>query len=216
MRTWIKSACVVLAWSILPVTLVAIGMQGSVQPAQANTRTASSTEVILTSTLSAAAAPVTAASHNTKYVVQGGNTLSGIAARFAVRGGWPALYAANRRIIGPDPNVIHAGTVLGLPHAAAPSPPVPRRVHRRQRPPTPRPSPRPSPKVHPLPSTKRAPAATGMPRWLKTMLLAMGLLILVAFLAEPVLVGRRRRRRVPAPALQLRKVEADQGLAPQL
>ena len=45
MRTWIKSACVVLAWSILPVTLVATGTQGSVRLAQANTRTASSTEV---------------------------------------------------------------------------------------------------------------------------------------------------------------------------
>jgi hypothetical protein len=33
-----------------------------------------------------------------------------------------------------------------------------------------------------------------MPQWLKLMLLAVGLLILAAFLAEPVLVMRRRRR----------------------
>ena len=251
MRTWIKSACVVLAWSILPVTLVAIGMQGSVHPAQANTRTVSSTEVILISTLSVAATPATATSHTTKYVVQDGDTLSGIAARFAVRGGWPALYAANRQVIGPDPNVIHAGsvlmlpgqvtlvrytvaagdslsgiaarfavrggwpalyaanrqvvgpdpsvihagTVLTLPHAAAPSPPPPNRVHRRQRPPTPRPSPRPSPRLHPLPPAKRASAAAGMPAWLKIMLLAVGLLILAALVAGPVLVLRRRRGR---------------------
>ena len=90
MRTWTKSACVVLAWSILLVILVAVGMKGPVHPAQANTRTAGSTEVILTSTLSVAAAPVTATSPTTRYVVQPGDTLSGIAARFAIRGGWPA------------------------------------------------------------------------------------------------------------------------------
>src|SRR5215471_15842267 len=112
MRTWTESACVVLAWSIL----VAAGMNGSAYPVQANTRTAgSTTEVILTSTLSVATSAVTATSHSTKYVVRSGDTLSGIAAEFAVRGGWPVLYAGNRRAIGPDPDVIHAGTVLVLP-----------------------------------------------------------------------------------------------------
>lgn len=33
------------------------------------------------------------------YVVQSGDTLSGIAARFNVSGGWPALYEANRRTV---------------------------------------------------------------------------------------------------------------------
>src|SRR5215470_4409184 len=120
MRTWTKSACVVLAWSILSIILVAVGMKGSVHPAQANTRTAGSTEVILTSTFSVAAAPVTATRHMTRYVVQHGDTLSGIADRFGVRGGWPALYAANRRAIGPDPNIIHTGTVLAVPGHKAP------------------------------------------------------------------------------------------------
>src|SRR5215471_8844929 len=121
MRTWIKSACVVLAWSILPIILMAVGMKGSAHQAQANTRTAgSTTEVILTSTSSAAAAPVTATRHMTRYVVQHGDTLSGIADRFGVRGGWPALYAANRRAIGPDPNIIHTGTVLAVPGHKAP------------------------------------------------------------------------------------------------
>jgi LysM repeat protein len=113
MRTWIKSACVVLAWIILPVILIAAGTKGSAHLAQANTRT-SSTENILTSTTSVVAAPVTATSHTTRYIVQDGDTLSGIATRFAVHGGWPALYAANRQVIGPDPNVVHAGTVLVL------------------------------------------------------------------------------------------------------
>src|SRR6516165_2822092 len=116
MRTWTESACVVLAWTILSIILVAVGTKGPVHPAQANTRTASSTtEVILTSALSVAASSVTATSHTTKYVVRSGDTLSGVAAEFAVRGGWPALYAANRRAIGPDPGVIHAGIVLLVP-----------------------------------------------------------------------------------------------------
>src|SRR5256884_2020368 len=164
MRTWTVSACVVLAWSILSVILVAVGMKGSVHPAQANARTAgSTTEVILTSTSSVAASPVTAASHTTKYVVRSGDTLSGIAAEFAVRGGWPALYAANRRAIGPDPDIIHAGTVLALPHPAAPAPRTPGRAHRRYHRPAPPPSPPAGPRHHRLPGTQGAPAPAGMP-----------------------------------------------------
>ncbi len=258
MRTWTESACVVLAWSILSVILVAVGMKGSVHPAQANTRTAgSTTEVILTSTLSVAASSVTATSHTMKYVVRNGDTLSGIAAEFAVRGGWPALYAANRRAIGPDPDIIHAGTVLVLPgrkapvrytvaagdtlsgiaaefavrggwpalyaanrraigsdpnaihagtvltfpHPPAPAPHTPGRAHRRYHRPAPPPSPPAGPRHHPLPVTQGAPAPAGMPQWLKTMLLAVGLLILAAFLAEPVLVVRRRRQQAAVRAL---------------
>jgi LysM repeat protein len=271
MRTWAESACVVLAWTILSIILVAACMNGSVHPAQANTRTAgSTTEVILTSALSVAASPVTAASHTTKYVVRSGDTLSGVAARFAVRGGWPALYAANRRAIGPDPDIIHAGTVLlvpgrksparytvaagdtlsgiaaefavrggwpalyaanrraigpdpGIIHAgtvltfprpAAPAPPTPGRAHRRYHRPAPPPSPPAGPRHHPLPVTPRAPANAGMPQWLKTMLLAVGLLILAAFLAEPVLLVRRRRQQAAAGALPPRTAAPEPSKAP--
>ncbi len=112
-----------LAWSILTVIIVvAVGMTGPARPVQANIRIASSTtQVTLASTLSAAAAPGPAAGPAARYVVQPGDTLSGIAARFAGRGGWPALYAANRPLIGPDPDVIRAGTVLVLPGPRAPS-----------------------------------------------------------------------------------------------
>ena len=43
------------------------------------------------------------------YVVQPGDTLSGIAAALGIPGGWPALYAANRRAVGPDPGLIQIG-----------------------------------------------------------------------------------------------------------
>ena len=242
---WTKSACVVLAWCIL--LIIAAGVAGSAGPAQANIRMASSTtEVTLASTLSVAAVFVPAAGPAARYVVQPGDTLSGIAARFAVRGGWPALYAADRRVIGPDPDVIRPGTVLVLPGQAepvryrvvagdtlagiaaglgvrggwpalyaanrsligpdpevirpgtvlavpgpaAPSPPASAPGHR----PSPVPPSGPAgSRSRSAPVPARAPAAAGMPRWLTTVLLVAGLLTGAAFLAEPVLLYRRRR-----------------------
>ena len=254
MHACLKSACAVLAWSIL-VVLVAAGMKGSVPPAQANIRVASSTaQVTLASTVSVAAAPKTVARPVSRYAVRPGDTLSGIAARFAVRGGWlalyaanrpligsdpnvirpgtvlvlpgrvvparytvvagdtlagiaaalavrggwPALYAANRRVIGPDPNMIRPGTVLTVSRPAAPSPAAPRQVPRRY--PVPPPSAPASSGHRPVPTGPAAPAAAGMPQWLKTLLLAAGLVIGAAFLAEPVLLFCRRRRQAARAA----------------
>jgi LysM repeat protein len=245
----LKSACVVLAWSILAV-LVAAGLKGSVPSAQANIRTASSTtQITLASTLSVAAAPKTAARPASRYAVRPGDTLSGIAARFAVRGGWPALYAANRPLIGSDPNTIRPGTVLVLPGRMAPvrytvaagdtlagiaavfavrggwpalyaanrrvigpDPNVirPGTVLTVRRPAAPAPSATRPGRPHPVPPppsagsghrpapTGTATPASGMPRWLKTMLLVAGLVVGAAFLAEPVLLVFRRRRRQAA------------------
>jgi LysM repeat protein len=257
----------VLAWSIL-VVLVAAGLKGSVSPAQANIRTASSTtQITLASTLSVAAAPKTVARPASRYAVRPGDTLSGIAARFAVRGGWPALYAANRpligsdpdvirpgtvlvlpgrmaparytvqagdtlagiaallavrggwlalyaanrRVIGPDPNTIRPGTVLTVRRPAAPAPPAPNPGHRLH--PVPPPSAPAGSGHRPLPSGTGAQAASGMPQWLKTMLLAAGLVVGTAFLAEPVLlVFRHRRRRASARAAAV----PEQGREPVL
>lgn len=267
MHACLKSACAVLAWSIL-VVLVAAGLKGSVSPAQANIRTASSTtQITLASTLSVAAAPKTVARPASRYAVRPGDTLSGIAARFAVRGGWPALYAANRPLIGSDPDVIRPGTVLVLPgrmaparytvqagdtlagiaarlavrggwpalyaanrraigsdpnvirpgivltvrRPAAPAPPAPNPGHRLH--PVPPPSAPAGSGHRPLPSGTGAQAASGMPQWLKTMLLAAGLVVGAAFLAEPVLlVFRHRRRRASARAAAV----PEQGREPVL
>jgi hypothetical protein len=56
-----------------------------------------------------------------------------------------------------------------------------------------------------------------MPQWLKIMLLAVGLLILAAFVVEPLVVVRRRRRqaRAEAPGRELRQVEPVQLPGPQ-
>jgi D-alanyl-D-alanine carboxypeptidase-like protein/LysM domain-containing protein len=50
-----------------------------------------------------------------KYVVRNGDTLSTIANRLHVAGGWKALYNRNQKTIGPDPDVIRAGQVLLVP-----------------------------------------------------------------------------------------------------
>jgi LysM repeat protein len=263
-RVWTKSACVVLAWSILLIIVVASGMIRS-HPTQANTRTASgTTEITVTSTLSVAAVSAAATRPAAKYVVQLGDTLSGIAARFAVRGGWPALYAANRHLIGPDPGLIHPGTVLVLPGQAAPARytvaagdtlsgiaaalglpggwPALYAANRHLVGPNPgliRPGmvlaiPRaaarstsawnPGRRLYPAPpsapagsrhrpGSERAPTA-GMPGWLKTLLLAAGLLIGAAFLVEPILAVRRRRAaaRDAGPAAARVPAQAGTGL----
>jgi LysM repeat protein len=54
------------------------------------------------------------------WTVRPGDTLSAIATALGVPGGWPALYAANRHAVGPNPNTIQPGTVLALPGAGNP------------------------------------------------------------------------------------------------
>ncbi|WP_030751327.1 transglycosylase family protein [Streptomyces griseus] len=48
------------------------------------------------------------------HTVQPGDTLGGIARRFAVKGGWQRLYEANKAVIGPDPNRLHVGMMLKI------------------------------------------------------------------------------------------------------
>jgi tetratricopeptide (TPR) repeat protein/LysM repeat protein len=134
-----------------------------------------------------------------RYRVVPGDTLAAIAAALAVRGGWPALYAANRHVIGPDPDVIHPGVVLTVPRPAAPSPAAPGPAGR----PVPPPSAPPGIGHRSLPGRTGAPAAAGMPQWLKTLLLAVGLVILAVFLAGPVLAVHRRRQQAAGRAVQL-------------
>ena len=246
---WTKSACVVLAWSILLIVVMAICRQGSPRQAQANIRIASSTQLILNSTPSVVSTSAKTTSPTRTYVVQQGDTLSGIAAQLTVRGGWPALYAANRpligpdpdiihpgtvlvlpgqegpvrytvaagdtlsgiaaalavrggwpalyaadrRVIGPDPNVIRPGTVLTVPGPAAPPTSKPAPPTSKPTPPASRPAP-PASKPQPPSLRTTAPAAAGMPQWLKIMLLAAAVVIALVFLVELMLVVRRQHQ----------------------
>jgi LysM repeat protein len=316
-RTW--SACVVLAWGILLI-LTAVGPTGPFRPAQANTRIASSTsntstkpiittQATLTSrvtsvpdprpdtgkaaaTMAAPAASSTVRTDAGTYVVQPGDTLSGIAAALGVHGGWPALFAANRLAVGPDPGLIIPGTVLTLPGPAAPAHytvaaggtlsgiaaalatpggwpalyaanrrvigpdpnaivagtvlAIPRQTPTPQSSPSPHQAPSGSPAPRPAPSTTKTPASgqpsesasarstapaqppaptvakghprpaqasqstvAGLPRWLEIVLVAAGLLIGTAFLTEPTLAIARRRRATHPGAAGARIVLAD-------
>ena len=49
------------------------------------------------------------------HVVRAGDTLSGIAMKHNVRGGWRALYRANRTLIGSNPDLILVGMHLHIP-----------------------------------------------------------------------------------------------------
>jgi LysM repeat protein len=131
------------------------------------------------------------------YTVRTGDTLSGIATEFAIPGGWPTLYAGNRQVIGPDPNVIRPGTVLTLARPATPTRPSSRPAHHRQAKPAP-PAMRTAPSHHAPQTRTSAPATAGMPGWLRIMLLAAGLLIGTAFLGELILAIARRRRQASA------------------
>lgn len=51
----------------------------------------------------------------TSYVVQQGDTLSSIARKFSVPGGWDAIYRINQNVIGPNPDHLLPGTRLELP-----------------------------------------------------------------------------------------------------
>ncbi len=58
--------------------------------------------------------PIRATAARVHTVVRG-ETLFSIAAGAHVKGGWPALYKANRAVIGHDPDLIHPGQRLTLP-----------------------------------------------------------------------------------------------------
>ncbi|WP_042399167.1 LysM peptidoglycan-binding domain-containing protein, partial [Streptacidiphilus carbonis] len=62
-----------------------------------------------------------ASSATDTVTVHQGDTLSGIADEHRVSGGWESVYAANRQVIGADPDVIQPGEQLRLPGTPAPT-----------------------------------------------------------------------------------------------
>jgi len=61
-----------------------------------------------------ATAPASVKATGKAYVVKSGDTLSVIAAKKAVKGGWRALYQLNKAVIGGNPNLILPGQRLSL------------------------------------------------------------------------------------------------------
>jgi hypothetical protein len=50
------------------------------------------------------------------HVVKSGDSLSAIAQKYDVKGGWRKLYRVNRTLIGSNPDLIHVGMHLHIPH----------------------------------------------------------------------------------------------------
>ncbi|RLV71058.1 M23 family peptidase [Streptomyces sp. CBMAI 2042] len=65
-------------------------------------------------TTPAAATPTHVPGKRDAYTVASGDSLSGIADAQRVRGGWQQLYAANRMVVGDDPDLIFPGQRLSL------------------------------------------------------------------------------------------------------
>ncbi|MDX2919470.1 MULTISPECIES: transglycosylase family protein [Streptomyces] len=68
----------------------------------------------------AAATPTHVPSKRDAYTVTSGDSLSGIASAQRVPGGWQGLYAANRTVVGDDPDLIFPGQRLSLDGSRAP------------------------------------------------------------------------------------------------
>ncbi|MFI6492688.1 transglycosylase family protein [Streptomyces sp. NPDC050564] len=49
------------------------------------------------------------------HVVKRGDTLSSIARKYRVKGGWKALYKANKKMVGSNPGRLSVGTLLVIP-----------------------------------------------------------------------------------------------------
>lgn len=89
--------------------------QSAVRPSGSTqtTRTASAPAATVTHSPAAAVAP--AAATGGRYRVVPGDSLSAIAEQHGVTGGWQELYAANRSVVGADPDLIFPDQVLVLP-----------------------------------------------------------------------------------------------------
>ncbi|MFE1377516.1 peptidoglycan DD-metalloendopeptidase family protein [Streptomyces sp. NPDC058740] len=70
----------------------------------------------------AGTSPTAVPSVREMYTVAPGDSLSAIARDEHVRGGWQRLYAANRTVVGDDPDLIHPGQRLTLRMAAPKAP----------------------------------------------------------------------------------------------
>ncbi|MFF4290032.1 transglycosylase family protein [Streptomyces sp. NPDC001633] len=66
-------------------------------------------------------------SEDRTYVVRPGDTLGTIARSLRVKGGWRALYKANRKVLGTDPHRLKAGLTLRIPGPPEPPETVPAR-----------------------------------------------------------------------------------------
>ncbi|MET8509754.1 LysM peptidoglycan-binding domain-containing protein [Streptomyces sp. NPDC004787] len=103
----------------LALPLAAAGTAGAATPQTAPTVTqnvAVAKQVVRTVP---AAAPSAVRAAPVKYSVVAGDSLSRIAGKYGVRGGWKKLYKDNRHVVGGDPRLIHPGQRLTVAAGAS-------------------------------------------------------------------------------------------------
>ncbi|MGW6408796.1 LysM peptidoglycan-binding domain-containing protein [Streptomyces vinaceus] len=97
------------------------------------------------------------------HAVRAGDTLEKIARRYGVKGGWQALYEANRAVIGPKPQTLVVGTLLVLPASTPQAPPAPPAPPASPASPAPVPAPAPATTPKPVPTPVPKPVAAAAP-----------------------------------------------------
>jgi LysM repeat protein len=109
-------------WGAWPACSAKLGLRGKVVSGSASTWSARHRAPEISrsavrkplATTSRRTAPSVAPARGAKYVVKPGDSLSLIAARNGVSGGWQRIYALNRAQVGVDPNLIFPGQRLRL------------------------------------------------------------------------------------------------------
>lgn len=151
------------------------------------------------------------------YAVARGDSLRSVAARLGVEGGWPALYAANRDAVGPDPDRLAVGTRLVLPAStaagstsadavppAAPDGGVGTRLGAAPETSSEAPAAPSAPAEPGGPAAPATPATPGaepaVPVWVVWPLVVVGVLAAAVLLGDPLLALLRRRRAATASA----------------
>ncbi len=105
-------------WGAWPTCSARAGASGSAPGASTAGSTTTTTTTTKAAPVTPSQAPERASGHTDRgssrgdYTVRQGDTLSGIAARHGV--GWKQLYAANKAVIGDDPNLIVPGQRLEI------------------------------------------------------------------------------------------------------
>ncbi|MFF8604229.1 transglycosylase SLT domain-containing protein [Streptomyces sp. NPDC015232] len=104
----------------LALPLTAAGTAGAATP-QAAAPAVTHTVAVAKQVARTAPAAAPAAVHGApvKYSVVAGDSLSKIAGKYGVRGGWKKLYKDNRHVVGGDPRLIHPGQRLTVAAGAS-------------------------------------------------------------------------------------------------
>ncbi|MEU7025867.1 LysM peptidoglycan-binding domain-containing protein [Streptomyces sp. NPDC046275] len=96
----------------LALPLAAAGTAGAATPQTAPTAARTVAVAKQMARTAPAAAPAAVHGAPVKYSVVAGDSLSKIAGKYGVRGGWKKLYKDNRHVVGGDPRLIHPGQRL--------------------------------------------------------------------------------------------------------